>query len=130
MPSRADMDTADIRAVSTHVQLFEVVDGGRRFYTRVAGSAAAASLGYDPTGQFIDEAPAGENRRRTLRTLRQVVSTGAPAFGQHTAAPPDGQPSPRDQRQEDIMLPLSRDGRGVQMVLCASFALAGVPDTC
>ena len=120
MPSRADLDAADLRAVSAHVQLYEVVDGGRRFYTRVAGSAATATLGYDPTGQFVDEFPAGTGRRRTLKGLREVVRTGAPCFAQHPTDPPAGSSSAGPQR-EDIMLPLSRDGRGVQMVLFASF---------
>ncbi|MHA1567429.1 MAG: PAS domain-containing protein [Alphaproteobacteria bacterium] len=123
MPSRADLDAADLRAVSAYVQLYEVVDGGRRFYTRAAGSAAAAALGYDPTGQFVDELPAGTGRRRTLKALREVVRTGVPAFDQYPAAGLE-QSTSTGPAHEDIMLPLSRDGSGVQMVLFASFSLA------
>lgn len=124
MPKRADIDAAAIRAVLPHVQVLEVIDGGRRFYTRTSGSATRHALGYDPTGLFLDEYPAGTIRKRTLGALRQVVGAAAPAIDiATTMTVPDGAIC-----AETVMLPLSRDGRTVDMVLCASFAIAPVAD--
>ena len=124
MPKHADIDAAAMRAILPHVQILEVIDGGRRFYTRTSGSAARHALGYDPTGSFLDEYPAGSVRKRSVRALRQVVSTAAPAVDVATKMTvPEGAAC-----CETVMLPLSRDGRTVDMVLCGSFELASCAD--
>lgn len=125
MPARADIDAAAMRAILPHVQILEVIDRGRRFYTRVSGSAASKALGYDPTGSFLDEYPAGAVRTRTMSGLRRVLVDRTPAVEVATTMRvPEGAAC-----AETVMLPLSRDGKTVDMVLVGSFGLDPVAQT-
>lgn len=125
MPARGDIDAAAMRAILPHVQILEVIDRGRRFYTRVSGSAAHKTLGYDPTGSFLDEYPAGAVRARTMHGLRRVLADRAPMVDVATTMRvPDGAMC-----TETVMLPLSRDGIAVDMVLVGSFGLDPVAVT-
>lgn len=122
MPARSDIDPNELQGVQRNLQLFEVIGGGDRFFARLSGSAARETLGFDPTGQFLDESPAGLERDRATEALQKVVSSGAPAFALRDVGLASGERT----RCEDVLLPLSQDGKLVNMVLWGTFPVRGM----
>lgn len=122
MPARSDIDPNELQGVLRNLQLFEVIGGGERFFGRLSGEAAREALGFDPTGQFLDETPVGLERERATEALQKVVSTCAPTFAVRDVGLASGQRA----RCEDVLLPLSQDGKLVNMVLWGIFLMQGV----
>src|SRR5258708_1576071 len=57
MPRYGEISPRDMKSHLTHIQLYEVIDGGHNFRVRVMGSAFAQTIGYDPTGLLVSELP-------------------------------------------------------------------------
>ena len=115
MPSRGDLDVADMRYVLGNLMLVEVMDGtAPRFRIRLHGSNLAQRAGYELTGKMLDELPQSEFRRNVGQRWSEVATTGEPRHCRRDSAF-DG----RTYRYESIILPLSTDGESVNMALVA-----------
>lgn len=120
MPARADIRPEDIDPRTLpHVGLIDVLDGGERFRYRLVGTAMNALYGCNYTGQFVDAAKAPgyasaliEEYRRCARhaTIRAFDAVQCYAGGHR-------------RRVHRLLLPLSSDGAGVDMILFST-----VPD--
>lgn len=55
MPSRADVDPAELVALLPNLMLVDVVNDGARFRFRLVGTRVARASGEDRTGRFFDE---------------------------------------------------------------------------
>jgi hypothetical protein len=58
LPSRKDIDPAEIRRLLAHIALIDVVTEGDGFRFRLVGTKVVRQLSYDPTGQQLSEGAA------------------------------------------------------------------------
>ena len=112
MPSRSDIDPVDLSFMLGQILLIDVLRAPLRFHVRVHGTELARRAGYELTGKMLDELPLPEYRAMAERSLAKVVDTRAP-FRSLRDRTVDG----RSLRYEGLVLPLSRDGRDVGMLL-------------
>ena len=112
MPSRADIDPAELRRYLPGIILIDVVDDERRYVYRLVGTREAAMRGKDPTGQSVIQGFFAPNLAAALAILDQVVTTRAPLFMHRDFTAPDG----RLGYEDIVMLPLSGDGERVTML--------------
>jgi len=57
MPSRRDLNPADIVALLPHISLIDVGSPSGRYRIRLLGTKVVEALGKDITGKYIDECP-------------------------------------------------------------------------
>lgn len=57
LPSRQDIDPAEIRRLLAHIALIDVAMDGDGFRFRLVGTKVVQQLSYDPTGQDVTEGP-------------------------------------------------------------------------
>ena len=114
MPSRADIDPADIPPrLLPGITLVDVVADRRRYVYRLVGTMEVEVRGYDPTGKSVGEGYFGENAADALICYDRVVETRTPALD----------PLPFLERRrgyqgaESLFLPLSNDDVAVNMIL-------------
>jgi len=113
MPSRADIDPAEIKRYLPGIILIDVVDDARRYVYRLVGTREVAMRGKDPTGQSMIEGYFGPTLDEALSIPDRVVSSRAPLFLHRAFTAPDGRLGDEDL----VMLPLSTDGERVTMIL-------------
>jgi hypothetical protein len=112
MLSRADIEPSDLKRVLPTVCLIEVHRQPLRFRFRLAGTAWRTDLGFEPTGMWLHDWPhqsqkqlwetawtAATEARRALRARRHAIVDGVRLV------------------YEAIMMPLSKDGEAVDMLL-------------
>ncbi|MDE2162138.1 MAG: PAS domain-containing protein [Alphaproteobacteria bacterium] len=78
MPLRTEISLAPIKRLLKHIHMYDVVDGGLDFRTRVMGTDVFIGKGIDSTGKLLSEEPNEGARARLGRPLRHVVSTAKP----------------------------------------------------
>lgn len=119
MPSRADIDPAEIKSLLPGILLVDVVeadDGGLDFIYRLAGTREVDMRGRDPTGKRVAEAFYGKSAELVIDCYRRVVEARSPFLDDDCYHLPGQEWSPR----ASIYLPLSSDGLRVGMVLVYS----------
>lgn len=111
-PRRADIDPLDIPELLPAVVLLDVVGAPPRFRRRLIGSAVVEGEGGDATGRWLDEGLTPPLAAAVVRQHREAVE--APEGCCYTAefTGPDG----RRHRWQRLLLPLSCDGRHVDML--------------
>lgn len=114
MPSRNDIDPAELRFVLGHLVLLDVLQDPLRFRIRLQGTELEWWMGSDLTGKTLDHlrslalsALAHECLRKVVETRRPLHKIGEEIIGD----------LPR--RYEALLLPLGSDGASVNMVLAA-----------
>ncbi len=115
MPARADIDPMAIPRLLPHVYLIDVIAAPRDYRFRLIGSAIAARYGEDNTGRRIGEVfsePSLSLARRIFGTVveeRRPVRAGGPVVWRND----------EHVTFECVYLPLSEDGRAVNMIFGA-----------
>ncbi len=61
MPSRRDLNPADIVTMLPHICLVDVDDRTKRYRIRLVGTETVKALGADITGKYLDQYPGIEN---------------------------------------------------------------------
>lgn len=113
MPARSDVDPIDLRFILGQLILVDVLPGPTlRFRIRLHGTELAQRAGYELTGKMLDELPSTEFRALAQRSFTATAETRRP-FHSIRDRILDGKP----RRYESLMLPLSPDGDGVDMLL-------------
>jgi len=121
IPSRAEIHPAGFKRHLPGVSLIDVVHGGAKFRYRLAGTGLYRVYGRELTGLSLEGAFAMTAADYWTEELQKVVSGRRPAAGAHSLAW-------RGQPHLSVLwlrLPLSRDGRRVDMLLGFD-ALVGV----
>jgi len=113
-PSRADIDPLDFAYVLGNVILVDVLHAPLRFRIRLYGSNLAQRMNFDMTGRDLDDHPCPEFRARVARDWQQTVESR-----QITRKTIDEWLDDRRVRYESLRLPLSTDGRTIDMLLVA-----------
>lgn len=114
LPGRRDIDPMELRALLPHLFLLDVVLGASPLFRfRLVGTALVELSGRDLTGETIGEEQYGASAGWLLGTLGEVARTAAPV-----AHRVDMDWMGRSGRRAEVaFLPLSSDGRLVNMVL-------------
>jgi hypothetical protein len=124
LPSRADIDPAEIPQLLPYVFLVDVERNPRRFRFRLIGTQICAWSGRDVTGKYVDDAVYGSRGPEVARQYGEVAERGLPFYIEQPASRPE-----RDYVFYDrLMLPLAQDGRIVDMLLCGADMLPASPE--
>lgn len=112
-PARGEIDPREAKAFLPHLQIFDILDGGRAFRPRLVGTAITRTLKEDPTGRVFDDSSPQKAARRTLRAIRWTLEHRKPlrTFATRTAVESQDFLS-----HETIFLPLSSDGQTIDMM--------------
>jgi len=114
MPSRADIDPAELRGLIYHVMLYDVVEPGRLYRIRLVGQAIIDFVGVNNAGKLATETMPPDAAKRMLEILTSVVSERKPPFRTGYAH----WHQDKSYRQfEACFLPLSSDGETVDKIL-------------
>lgn len=112
-PARADIDPVDLAFLLGNLILIDVIEGEPPgFSIRLHGTNLVQRAGYELTGKMLNELPDGEFRRLAMQTFAVVAKTGEPFRGYRDRVLDD-----RTHRYETLILPLSKDGERVDMLL-------------
>lgn len=113
MPARADFDIVDFGYILGNINLFDVERNPLRFRFRVHGTNAVTRLGIDLTGKTVDDYDDPGYRALLNQNYADVVKTCRPL---RVLRDPY---MVRDKvlRWEALILPLSEDGRMVNMLM-------------
>jgi hypothetical protein len=117
MPSRADMDPAELRSLVHHVILDDVVEPGSLYRIRLAGQAIVDFVGVNTTGKWATDTMPPEAAKRMIEILTSVVTNRSPRFRAGYAY------WHRDKsyrKFEACFLPLSPDDRTVDKILAGN----------
>ncbi|MGE5147399.1 MAG: PAS domain-containing protein [Candidatus Eiseniibacteriota bacterium] len=112
-PARADIDPLEIAPLLPHVTLIDVESAPLRFRYRLVGTEIVNNVGEDFTGRYLDTLLRLAQRDLMAAELARVVASGQPAVNLWEYARHDG----RHVRYERLVLPLSSDGKTVDMLL-------------
>lgn len=115
MPSRRDIEPAEIPRLLANLQLIDVIDGGSRFRYRLIGTALVDAFGRDYTGKHLDKLFPDERGAFAQGLYQAVCNARHPMFLRNTY---------NTTRAVDIVanrlyLPLSEDGANVNVILGA-----------
>lgn len=114
LPRRADIDPTDMpRHLLPFLSLVDVVADDRRYVYRLMGTGEVQVRGFDPTGKSVFEGFLGADASDAIRQYDLVVATRRPHLDQRQFAPEGA----RYRTEEIIFLPLSEDGRAVDMIM-------------
>lgn len=113
-PARSDIEPQDIRELLPYIYMVERI--GQRFRFRLAGTSVVAEYGEEITGRFLDEIDLDGLGTSILDEYRSVVTTANASASRWHFTKDSG----RDLTYEHLLLPLSNDGHGIDMLLCAA----------
>ncbi len=113
-PRRADIAPAEIPDLLAWVYLVELVEG--RLRIRLAGTSIAEEFGAKLTGKYLDEIGLADAQTPVTEEYQKAAREIAPVFGKWHYATKDG----RELDYERVILPLSSDGKNVDMFLCGA----------
>jgi hypothetical protein len=117
MPSRADIDPAEIPKLLADIMLVDVPADGRYRY-RLIGTGNAQEHGINATGRALDEVlPGAEYKAHVLSLYDECVRSRRPLYSECLFMTPRHRMAERHTKV--LFLPLSEDGESVNMVLVA-----------
>ena len=113
MPSRADIDPAEIKDLLPGIILIDVAHDPLKLTYRLVGTNEVQARGSDPTGQDVAVAIYAENPEEALRSYRLVIETRDVVYHEE----PGGTRSPGLNEIGMLVTPLSADGIIVDKLL-------------
>ena len=118
MPSRADLDPADLKPHLPQIVLLDVVQDPLRFRYRLVGTEVTrvrrGTSKSDPTGTYVDEVTHHQGTSAILAHYRRVVLERKPSLDHGTYTPDPERPWARFTR---LVMPLSKNGTTVDMLM-------------
>jgi hypothetical protein len=121
MPERGDIDPSEIVRLLPHLFMIDVERDPLRFRYRLIGTAIVEFLGRDFTGRTIDATNYNQAQATELQKInRTVVDNARPIACKGTIFYVPGREWLLTQ---SILLPLSRDGVSVNIIIGAQIAL-------
>jgi len=126
LPSRADIDPVELRKLLPYIYLIDVLpaaspDEKMRFRMRLVGTNVRDFAGQDFTNRIIDESIYGPYTQDAIDRLISIVNVRKPHH-LHGVAIYQGQRS--WQRFEALQLPMSNDGKKVDMIMGANISVS------
>ena len=114
MPSRRQIDPAEMPRLLPHLVISESVEGGKRFRYRLAGTAVAQAVGFDPTGRCVEDIASGAYRDYINGLHRSVCIERVPIFAASAFVSASHN---RRYHARRLALPLSEDDDIVNQIL-------------
>jgi hypothetical protein len=114
-PARADFDPLDYKYIVGNLSLLDVHHAPLRFHYRLHATNVAQRLGYELTCKSLEANPDADARTLIREHFSAVVEGRAPIATRHRFIASDG----RDVNHESLVLPLSRDGETIDMLMSA-----------
>lgn len=116
-PSRNDIVPTEIKTQLPRVFMVDVVPGTPpRFRFRLAGTAVVDRFGEEITGKFLDELDLDNRAREIALDYQRILQIEQPICSRWNYVKHDG----RLLRYERLLLPLSNDGKTIDMILGAA----------
>ena len=115
LPARSDLDPMEIPQLLQNVVLVDVIGDPPRFRYRLVGTAITHAIGKEITSRFVDELPLDHYYVEHLLSLyRTVIEERRPVYSEGDFA---GRPFRARWQSYRLLLPLSRDGVAIDMIL-------------
>jgi hypothetical protein len=115
LPGRQHIEPADIPDLLPWLWMLDVERDPLRFKYRLLGTEQVMAMGFNPVGRYLDEVHPRFATHQHYRDYVVCVEEGVPAYRR-------GAPEYHLQKDyvglERLLLPLARDGRRVDMLLC------------
>lgn len=115
MPSRADIDPAELVAFLPCIMIVDAVDDDRRFVYRLVGTGEVQVRGNDPTGKSVSEGYFAASAEAALQNYETVCRTRTPYYEEDHFQVVD-----RYVGEANLFLPLSDDDKTVNKILVYS----------
>jgi hypothetical protein len=115
-PPRSAIRPEDIPALLSHIALFDVIGDPPRLRYRVFGTGLVKAYGQDLTGKFVDEVDLGRDSVKDMLACTVMVVRECRIHISRSRFTKEG--DKRRIEYERILLPLSEDGKTVNMILC------------
>lgn len=80
IPDRAHFTPDTLRPWIGHIQIVDVVDGGRDFYHRIVGTAIVSVVGRDLSRKWVSESDYKIGAEAMLARYRETAGRAAPTF--------------------------------------------------
>jgi hypothetical protein len=119
MPARADIDPVDVPRLLSNLMLVSVCGEPPRFGFRLVGTEIVARYGAELTGHELDGIDLGSELGSVRAQYEETVRDSAPTYCRHELETKSG----KYLRYERLLLPLSRDGAHVDMLLGGIYLL-------
>lgn len=120
MPGRTDIEPGEMRALLPHILLIDVLRGGADFRYRLVGTEIERHFGRPLTGRLVSETLDGDYLGYIRSLHHRVIAEAVPVYSENNFN--DGRSGfaliADFKRAYRLMLPLSRDGTKVDMLLC------------
>lgn len=113
LPSRADIDPAEMKPFLAHTLLVDVSYDPISFTIRLAGTRLADIHGYELTGMNLESVDLGNQRAQIISEYLMTVESGEPCYFTHKYQTAIG----KLLNYERLLMPLSSDGESVDMLL-------------
>jgi hypothetical protein len=113
MPSRADIDPGEMRQLLPGIVLVDVAYDPLRLTYRLVGTDEVEARGSDPTGLDVREHVFAVTPEEGFRTYMLALETRRPVFDEE----PMLSPNPRLSEVGTLVMPLSTDGKQVNMLM-------------
>ncbi len=117
MPSRADLDPIDIPSLLAFVGLIDVLESPRRYRYRLVGTGLVNAFGRETTGRELFEAGPARYAGFLSRLYTMCCAERAPLLILGSCRYQD---TLAGRAMTHLLLPLSTDGRRVDMILYSS----------
>lgn len=114
LPSRLDIDIAELGPWIGRVIMMDVIDGGQDFRYRLVGTEIVDAVGRDLTGRLVSDVDYSGNRDGVLDTFRRPLLVRGPVFRRGAVL---WRVDRNWRRYESVHCPLARDGETIDMTI-------------
>ena len=124
LPSRRDIDPAEMVRLLPNIMLIDVIRPGPRFRYRLVGTGEVNHRGFDPTGKMLEEAYSGLDGDYCDGNYRYVATSGKHLFD----TSPERTIKDNMADVQVLFVPLAGDGTTVDMIMVYSVVHLGRGD--
>ncbi len=115
-PARGDIDPGELREILPSLFLVEAVGSPARYRYRLVGTEVVKQFGEEITGRFMDQVDLDHVAGRVQAEYDEAATKREPIVSRWNYSKDGG----RHVEYERLILPLSADGRVIDMFLCGA----------
>jgi hypothetical protein len=119
-PSRADIDPTEMKFILGNIDLVEITYDPIVFTFRLSGSVIDRNEGFNMQGKTLDDYPLPEHREAIKKTYLEALESREPHYEELDRVVDD-----KLRRYGRLILPLSEDGKVIDMFLMGRIELKG-----